>query len=230
MNTRKIMAKDANGHLIDVTKEIVKVNHNKMIDILSDVDVVEYAYIRTKTLDEINELIEVETYLDSETPITISSMFYKRPNGDENYKIPYNNKFISYETYADSQLKNPTTPLGKLYKRFQKKNFIISAIYRNNNIDENIDPKHWTSVPLGVTSEWPYEWRIERTRSMRQWLIDRVEYTWSYFSYPVLINSYKTGNDENNIECNDDGIVITIKGIKYDLIVNDDYSLKLQRK
>ena len=237
MQEFKIQTKTTNGPAKDVTRDFISeikkqiglkndlCSKDEVKNIIRDeIVMMESAYIRTKTIDEIKDLIEVTTYIDDETPIVISSMFFKNDSDEL-----YDNNFVSYNTYQDSKNDSPKTSLGKLYKLFSKNDFIISAIYKNNNIEEEIDPKHWTSVPRGVNSEWPYEWKIQRVKRAKKFNNGVIDYLWEPFTYPVLYNNYYVGNDINNIECNDEGIYLTIKGVKYDLIVNDDYTLSVKR-
>lgn len=235
--TTKFYAKHPNGEMIDITSSVL--NHIKIDPLEIDSNIVnrsvkdvlnnefeikEVAYIRTKTIDEIKDLVEVSTYLDEVTPINISSMFYKKDSSEL-----YDEKFMIYDTYLDSLRSTPITTYGRLFKLFQNKKFIVSAIYKNNNINEDIDPKHWTFNPRGVNVEWPYEWKIERVKKLKTFENGKSELIWEPFTYPILYNNFYTGNDYNNIQCNDNGIQLTVKGIKYDLIINDDYSLSVKR-
>lgn len=229
--SHKFYIKHPNGKKIDITSDLlkqIKLDNETEQEIIKSVldnefEIKEVAYIRTKTLDEINDLIEVTTYLDTDTPINISSMFFKKDLNEL-----YDENFLSYNTYLDSLNDHPVTSLGKLYKIFQNKKFIVSAIYKNNNIEEDIDPKHWTFSPQGVNNEWPFEWKIERVKKIKN-VDNKIVLQWMPFTYPILYNNFYTGIDNNNIQCDNNGIHLTIKGIKYDLIINDDYTLSVKR-
>lgn len=235
--SQKFYIKTETGKKIDITSDVLKnmrvesskleremIKRDVTNTLNNEFEIKEVAYIRTRTMDEINDLIEVSTYLDRTTPINISSMFYKKDSSEL-----YDEKFMSYDIYLDSLLSTPTTTRGRLFKLFQNKKFIVSAIYKNNNVDEDIDPKHWTFNPQGVNAEWPYEWKVERVKKLKTFENGKSELIWEPFTYPILYNNFYTGNDYNNIQCNDNGIQLTIKGIKYDLIINDDYSLSVKR-
>lgn len=197
----------------------------------------EYAYIRTKTLDDIKNFVDnAKANIDKDNEIEISSMFYKSFEDsysfDENMYIPFDDNFISYKNLKDSLLENPLTPYGKLLKKFQRRGFIVNAVYKDNEIvgDEpnETNPEHWTTEPLGVNNEWPYEWEIHRVRKMIN--INGIEYMiWTRFTYPILKSQYHSGNDSNNIQGNEYGLFITLNNHKYVLGVDSKGYLKAEK-
>jgi hypothetical protein len=210
--SKRLNIQDANGNFIDVTSEILSVdNINELKYLLNEYEHIEYAYIRTKTLDEINSLIDVETYINDK-PINIKTMFYKEYNVDTG-NIPYDPSFINVNRF------NSTLDIKDiLFNKFQNANFIISAIYKENGKDEAIDDTHWTSQPQGVNAEYMYEWQIQRNRKM--YINDKGEYVgmWNYFTYPILINSYTSnciGGDSNAFWGDNSGLYIKLNGNNY---------------
>lgn len=223
-----------NNSFVDVTDDILYKNFYTKREVKELLDnyfksnvITEHAYIRTKTLNEIDSLIHVDTYINNNT-INMSNMFYKRTGIDNKY-IPFNSEFTSYKTYKDSIKDVPTTVIGKLNKMFQKNNFMISAVYRNNDVYEDIDDRHWTAEPQGVDIEWKYEWEIKRFKKYVEFEDGTSAFIWTPFTYPVLINRYAIGNDKYNIFCSDDAIYLTQNNIIYDLIINDDNTLSVQK-
>lgn len=222
---KKLRIKDASGNFIDVTSEILSVdNITELKYLLNNYNHIEYAYIRTKTREEIDDLINVITYIDG-YPININTMFYM-PYDNKYGNIPYNSKFIDVERFNNSS----NTTINKLFKKFQNSNFIVSAIYRGNDIMEAIDDAYWTTQPQGVNSEYKYEWQIQRTRKMVKNKEGEYVGLWDYFTYPILINSYSNTAIENEkfgIWVDEHGIHIKNNNNLYDVeINNDNLSLK----
>lgn len=218
--------------------EIKSILNDYKKQIYSSINEHEYAYIRTKNLSDIVNFVDnAKANIDEKDVINISSMFYKEFDKnslsfDESMFVPFDEEFITYKSLTDSTLNNPQTPLGKLLKKFQKRGFIVNAIYKDNNIDSDEptiqNPEHWTFEPLGVDAEWRYEWEIHRVKKMVN--INGREYMiWGRFTYPVLKSVYHTGNDNNNIYGNEYGLYMTINNHKYILGIDAKGNVKAQK-
>ena len=225
---RKIYSKD------EISKKLIEFKKK----IYSSIVEHEYAYIRTRKIEDIKNFVDnAKAKIDKDNEIYISSMFYQKFDeslfsfNNESY-LPFDNEFISYDNIQDSILDNPNTSLGKLLKKFQKRGFILNAIYTDNEIEgdeanEN-NPEHWTSEPLGVNNEWPYEWEIHRIKKLVN--INGREYMlWSRFTYPILKSQYHIGNDSNNIQGNEYGLFVTLNNHKYVLGVDSKGYLKAEK-
>lgn len=225
---RKIYSKD------EISKKLIEFKKK----IYSSIVEHEYAYIRTRKIEDIKNFVDnAKANIDKDNEIYISSMFYQKFNeslfsfNNESY-LPFDNEFISYDNIQDSILDNPNTSLGKLLKKFQKRGFILNAIYTDNEIEgdeanEN-NPEHWTSEPLGVNNEWPYEWEIHRIKKLVN--INGREYMlWSRFTYPILKSQYHIGNDSNNIQGNEYGLFVTLNNHKYVLGIDSKGYLKAEK-
>lgn len=205
--------------------------------IYSTINEHEYAYIRTKNLDDIKNFVDnAKANIDIKNEINIYSMFYKPFDNsysfDESLFIPFDEDFISSNTLSDSILNIPNTPLGKLLKKFQKRGFIVNAVYSDNGIEgdeaNSTNPEHWTTEPLGVTEEWPYEWEIHRVKKLVN--INGREYMlWSRFTYPTIKSQYHIGNDSNNIQGNEYGLFVTLNNHKYVLGIDSKGYLKAEK-
>lgn len=225
---RKIYSKD------EISKKLIEFKKK----IYSSIVEHEYAYIRTRKIEDIKNFVDnAKANIDKDNEIYISSMFYQKFDeslfsfNNESY-LPFDNEFISYDNIQDSILDNPNTSLGKLLKKFQKRGFILNAIYTDNEIEgdeanEN-NPEHWTSEPLGVNNEWPYEWEIHRIKKLVN--INGREYMlWSRFTYPILKSQYHIGNDSNNIQGNEYGLFVTLNNHKYVLGIDSKGYLKAEK-
>jgi phosphoglycolate phosphatase-like HAD superfamily hydrolase len=212
--SKKLYIKDKDGTLINVTSDILSaVNINELEYLLNEYNHIEYAYIRTKTLSEIDSLIDVETFIDNK-PININTMFYKKYDVNTG-NVPYDPSFINVNRFNST-----ANAKDILFNKFQKANFIISAIYRENGTSEKIDDTYWTTQPQGVNDEYRYEWQIQRFRKMYKKDDGKYISMWSYFTYPILINSYyeapnHLGSDSNAFWSDNDALYIKLNGNNY---------------
>lgn len=228
----KLYIKKRNGEFEDVTSKILTSSNITDLDyIIKKYNRIEYAYIRTETLDKINELIDVSTSFEGET-ININKMFYKKYNETtKEYNVPFDASFIDANRFNVAEADK--TIDDKLFDKFQNDNFIISAIYHENDDNsETIDNYTWTSVPLGTNSTYKYEWQIMRTSEIVTSIDGNIhKEMWNYFTYPILINKFNDnyiGNDNASIHI-DDKLCIRIDENYYDASVDSNGNLIFEK-